>query len=125
MPERRGLYRGFQRLCDLIGAGRGLHPAPDALQPGDGLLNRHAPQKGADALKVAAAAAQNLYRLDDAVLHLDFKQFGAYPSGGIGNLQRCSLPFLAGAWGPQTETEYSRKSEIWQAWGGGGASIPL
>ena len=49
--------RLFQSLCQLIGAGGGLHAALDALQAGDHLIDRHSLCQQGDTLCVAAAPA--------------------------------------------------------------------
>ena len=72
----------FEGLGKLIRAGSGLKAAPNALEPLDGLLRRHAPHQGRDALQIAAAAADNFQFLNHSlIVHLDPHGLGADASG--------------------------------------------
>ena len=61
-------------LGQLVGAGGAFEAATDAFQFGDDILGLHAINQSGDALRVAVAAAVELYVLQNAVL--DFKLNG-------------------------------------------------
>ena len=64
----------FDSLGQLVGARGAFEAAADAFQLGDDILGLHAVHQSGDALRVAVAAAVELYVLQDAVL--DFKLDG-------------------------------------------------
>ena len=71
----------FQRSGELVGAGGGLEAAVDALQPVDDLVDVHALNQAANALKIAVAAAG----VDDVVqLVIDDLKVDVGGTGALG-----------------------------------------
>ena len=68
---------GLERLRELVRAGRRLHAAADALEPVDDFVHIHALAELRNALRVAAAAADELHIVHLSVFHLEEDLAGA------------------------------------------------
>ena len=68
---------GLERLRELVRAGRRLHAATDALEPVDDFVHIHALAELRNALRVAAAAVDELHVVHLSVFHLEEDLAGA------------------------------------------------
>ena len=67
----------LQSLCQLIGAGGGLHAAADAFHTGDDIVDVHSLYQRADAHQIAIAAAEELNIVNLAVFNFKGNLTGA------------------------------------------------
>lgn len=75
-----------QRAGQLVGARGPLAVAVDALEPGDGLLDLHAPHQRGDALRIAVASAREGHAADDVSVGFDVDLSRAGAHGGVGEV---------------------------------------
>ncbi len=81
--ESRLTGSGFERFRNLIGARRSLVPAPDAFELLYDILDLHALNEGFDALKIAAASADDLKGLENPVFDFECHIFGTDALGRV------------------------------------------
>ena len=79
-------------LCQLIGAGGGLHAAADALHTGDHIVDIHTLNQSGNALQIAVAAPKELDGLNLVILNLkkDALRAGSF---GLVFVLHISIPF--------------------------------
>ena len=71
-------FKLFQRATELVGTGRALGTAADAVELADDIIDVLSAHQLADALQIAVAATQEEHLLDDVVLiDGDVNQFRA------------------------------------------------